>query len=58
MKKKNKHIQDRSPNFYNKAGKLFLVRCFVCDRLYGKENYLPAVDTGQCAWCGWKDIKC
>lgn len=28
---------------------LFLVRCPKCS----KENYLPAVATGQCAWCGY-----
>lgn len=24
-------------------------RCFEC----GRENYAPAVATGQCAWCGY-----
>lgn len=22
-----------------------------------KENYVPAVATGQCAWCGYKAVK-
>lgn len=25
-----------------------MVRCFNC----GKENYIPMVSTGLCAWCG------
>lgn len=29
----------------------FLERCPQC----GKENYAPAVATGQCAWCGWDE---
>jgi ribosomal protein L37E len=28
--------------------KFYLIRCYEC----GKENYLPSVATGQCAWCG------
>ena len=35
---------------FESNGKLFLVRCQNCGN---KENYLPAVATGQCAWCGW-----
>lgn len=43
-------VQDQPPNF-REAGKLYLVRCRVCDR----ENYAPAVASGQCAWCGWSE---
>lgn len=32
-------------------GKKYLVRCPRCK----KENYAPAVATGQCAWCGYKE---
>lgn len=42
--------QDRTPNFRAK-GKLYLVRCFSCNR----ENYAPAVASGVCAWCGWEE---
>ena len=47
--------QDRPPNFRGKGGQLFLVRCFACEPDNGRENYAPAVATGQCAWCGWKE---
>lgn len=46
--------QDRRPNFRT-DGKLFLVRCFNCDPEAGRENWAPAVASGQCAWCGWKE---
>jgi len=46
-------IQDKSPNFRNAEGKLFLVRCFICDPKRGRENWAPAVASGICAWCGW-----
>lgn len=46
--------QDRGENFRSK-GKLFLVRCYICDPKYGKENYAVMVASGQCAWCGWKE---
>jgi ribosomal protein L37E len=42
--------QLRSPNFIGKDGNFYLVRCFNCG---GTENYLPAVASGVCAWCGW-----
>jgi hypothetical protein len=45
-------IQDRAPNF-RENGRLYLVRCFACDSVGGTENYLPAVASGCCAWCGW-----
>ena len=47
--------QDRPPNFRDKDGKLFLVRCFACGGERGKENYAPSVPSGQCAWCGWTE---
>lgn len=35
-------------------GKFYMQRCGVCD----KENYILAVSSGQCAWCGDKpDVK-
>lgn len=42
-------------NFRSKEGKLFLVRCYVCDPEYGRENYAMAIAGGECAWCGWSD---
>jgi len=42
---------------FKEDGKLYLVRCPKCE----KENYLPAVASGQCCWCeyiaGDNDIK-
>ena len=35
-------------NFWS-DGKFYMVRCPKCN----KENYAPAVSTGQCAWCGY-----
>ena len=40
--------QDREPNF-RENGQLFLVHCYACNL----ENYLMAVASGTCAWCGW-----
>ena len=42
-----------SKNFTGKDGKFYMVRCPKCH----KENWLPAVATGQCAWCGYKKEK-
>lgn len=56
MTTKKLNMQDKLPNFKYK-GKLFLVRCFNCEPQNGRENYLPAVASGQCAWCGWKEKK-
>lgn len=42
--------QLRPPNLIGKDGKFYLVRCFNCG---GTENYLPAVASGECAWCNW-----
>ena len=47
--------QDKPPNFRDEDGQLFLVRCFVCDEVYGRENWAPAVASGECAWCGWHE---
>lgn len=57
--RESKHINDRPPNFYNEEGKFFLVRCFACDatQKYGRENWLPAVASGKCAWCNWKVVQ-
>ena len=33
---------------YKSKGKIYLIRCNKC----GRENYLPAVASGVCAWCG------
>lgn len=34
--------QDQRPNFRDKEGRLFLVRCFACGGEYGRENWAPA----------------
>lgn len=47
------HPNEQKPNFRDDNDKLFLVRCFACEPDHGRENYLPAVASGQCAWCGW-----
>lgn len=39
-------------NFRDDTGKLYLVRCPKCKA----ENYAPSVASGECAWCGWKEI--
>lgn len=46
-----KEYKAQEPNFYDKQGNLFLVRCPTCKR----ENYAPAVASGECAWCGWTE---
>lgn len=48
---------DRPPNFRGDNGKLYLVRCFVCEPNGGKENWSMAVATGRCEWCGWEEAK-
>lgn len=51
-------LQEGPPNFRGKDGQLFLVRCFACgDWPQGRENYLPAVASGRCAWCGWQEAQ-
>jgi hypothetical protein len=37
------------PNFVDKDGNVFLVKCPKCKF----ENYAPAVADGVCAWCGY-----
>jgi len=51
-----RHLNDRGPNFRDKSGQLFLVRCFSCGGKRGRENWAPAVATGTCAWCGWEEF--
>lgn len=46
-------VNDRAPNFRDQ-GQLFLVRCYVCRPLRGRENAAVAVADGVCAWCGWR----
>lgn len=41
------------PNFIGKNRKLYLVRCYECDKEYGRENYVMNVSAGVCTWCGW-----
>jgi len=53
--KNKKNIQDRPPNFKDKSGRLFLVRCFACESNRGRENWAPSVATGKCTWCGWQE---
>ena len=38
----------RGFGYKGKDGKLRMIRCFEC----GKDNYMPAVESGCCAWCG------
>lgn len=38
-------------NFIGDDGKFYMVRCPKCK----KENWTPAVASGQCAWCGYKE---
>lgn len=52
LNNKNKHTTHVFPKptgmgFWS-DGKFFLQRCYDCLR----ENYSPAVASGQCAWCG------
>jgi hypothetical protein len=49
-----KKVNDRPPNF-TQDGKFYLVRCFVCDSRYGRENWAMAVASGKCCWCGWSE---
>ena len=46
-----KDFQDKEPNFRDENGNLYLFRCYLCNR----ENWAPAVATGTCANCGYKD---
>lgn len=51
-------VQERqaSRNFRDKNGNLYLVRCYACEPERGRENYAMSVASGQCAWCGWKEV--
>lgn len=50
-------IQDNGRNFRDDDGKLYLTRCYACEPDHGRENYLPAVASGVCAWCGWHEMR-
>lgn len=49
------NLNDRPPNFRQSDGRLVLIRCFNCDPDIGRENYLLATWSGQCAWCDWRE---
>ena len=57
LKQQFQSVNDRPPNFRNDRGEMFLVRCFECNKDFGRENWAPAVASGECAWCGWNDEK-
>lgn len=42
---------------FEENGKLYLLRCYNCDHINGKENYMSMVASGRCAWCGWSEEK-
>ena len=45
------------PANWESKGRLFLQRCVACtDSPRGRENYMPAVSSGTCAWCGWPEV--
>ena len=48
-------VQDRPPNFRNTEGKLYLVRCFICEPKRGLENNLTQVAAGICFQCGFSE---
>ena len=50
-----KTINHRDPNFQGKDGVLYLDRCYNCDPVKGKLNWIPMAYEGECVWCGWKD---
>lgn len=56
LEKITKQDQLKKPNFKSK-GSLYLLRCYNCDPINGKENYSMAIPTGTCAWCGWSNKK-
>ena len=51
----NHSPNEKNPNFRDENGKLFLVRCYVCDPVDGTENLAGAVASGECAHCGWTE---
>ena len=50
----SKNINDRPPNFRDKDGNLYVLRCFKCDPENGRENHGAAVSSGICAYCGYR----
>lgn len=47
-------LNKKGYGFLSKDGsRVFMQRCFQCDR----ENYMPAVASGQCAWCEYQAKK-
>ena len=52
---RTKTVNDRLPNFRSDNGRLFLMRCYSCEAVVGRENWALAVATGRCSWCGWED---
>lgn len=50
---RQKHKNDRPPNFYSVSGKFYLVRCYVCNPEHGTENTSLTVSQGVCFKCGW-----
>lgn len=53
----NRRVNNRSPNFRGSNDELFLVRCFACGGDRGTENHVSMVASGQCAFCGWKELR-
>lgn len=49
-------INGQSIGFYGDNGKWYLIRCQSCGGERGRENYAPAVASGQCAWCGYTPV--
>ena len=45
--------EPRKGNVWYSDGKAYVQRCPDC----GRENWGPAVATGECAWCGWSAPK-
>jgi ribosomal protein L37E len=37
------------PNFRDKSGNVYLVRCPEC----GRDNYTINIASGMCTWCGF-----
>ena len=42
-------LLEKGVDYYPATGDIHLIRCPKCNR----ENYLPAVATGVCVWCGF-----
>lgn len=41
--------QGKGFGYLREDGGIRMIRCFEC----GRENWLPAVASGQCPWCGY-----